>query len=153
MQPSVDIDFIYEDDRWKSTAFDPEQTAAQAINALFALTPYDGDDHTTLSIVLAEDTFVQDLNKNYRGKDKPTNILSFPMDEDDMLGDLVLSYDTIVAESDDQKKTFENHYTHLIIHGVLHLLGYDHIDDAEADEMEQQEIDVLSRLKIANPYI
>lgn len=107
---------------------------------------------TELSLVLADDDFVQNLNREYRGKDKPTNILSFPQDEDFCLGDLVLAYETVEREAREQNKTFTNHVTHLIVHGVLHLLGYDHIDDQEAEEMEALEISILAKMGLPNPY-
>lgn len=112
---------------------------------------------TEISIVLADNAFVQNLNKTYRGKDKPTNVLSFPQDpEGDSrmtnLGDVVLAYETVKKEADSQKKPFENHVTHLLVHGILHLLAYDHEDDAEAEEMESLEIRVLESLGIKNPY-
>ena len=105
-----------------------------------------------LSIVLADNDFVQDLNKEWRGKDKPTNVLSFPQDEPGMLGDIILAYETIVDEAQTQQKRFEDHATHLIIHGLLHLLGHDHEEDHEAEIMERLEIEILQDLGVKNPY-
>jgi probable rRNA maturation factor len=150
--PPLEIDIIYEDERWTAQEFDLEAVTQHAIYTAFDYLDDQISAQTAISIVLADNDTVQDLNKNYRQKDKPTNILSFPMDEDDMLGDLILAYQTVELESQEQKKAFKNHYIHLIIHGVLHLLGYDHIDDTEATIMENKEIEILSRLKIANPY-
>jgi probable rRNA maturation factor len=112
---------------------------------------------TEISIVLADNAFIQSLNRTYRGKDKPTNVLSFPQDpgSDDKvtnLGDVVLAYETVKKEAISQKKSFENHVTHLLVHGILHLLAYDHENDAEAEEMESLEIRVLESLGIKNPY-
>lgn len=107
---------------------------------------------TVISLVLADDAFVQDLNKTYRHKDKPTNVLSFPQDEDSMLGDIVLAYETIAREAKEQDKSFLDHSIHLVIHGLLHLLGHDHENDAEAEDMEAIEIRVLNILGIKNPY-
>jgi probable rRNA maturation factor len=117
----------------------------------------------TVSVVLSDDKHVQELNKAYRQKDKPTNVLSFPGYDDNLiqilpedeyipLGDIVFALETIRAEAQTQAKTFENHLNHLFVHGLLHLLGYDHETDEEAEEMEQFEIDVLSLLSIPNPY-
>lgn len=118
-----------------------------------ALAALEGAKHGgELSIVLADDAFIQQLNKQYRSKDKPTNVLSFPQDHPDMLGDIILAHETIATEANDQNKSFENHVTHLIVHGVLHLLGLDHEDDKEADEMEALEIKILLHLGIKNPY-
>ncbi len=139
-----------------------------------------------VSIVLSDDIDIRALNKQYRNKDKPTNVLSFPMldfdedldggsniatdnagemnwpdfpgfDDDDVfheeLGDIIISFDTTMREAQEQSKSFQNHFTHLILHGFLHLLGYDHIEDDEAQEMETTEISILAELGIENPYI
>ena len=111
--------------------------------------------HTEVSLVLADDDFVQDLNKRYRGKDKPTNVLSFEQDEDEYLmslGDVIFAYQTIAREADEQGKDFQDHLSHLAVHGTLHLLGYDHETDKEAEEMEALEIKILQALDINNPY-
>jgi probable rRNA maturation factor len=110
-----------------------------------------------VSIVLADDTFIRDLNKNWRGKDKPTNVLSFPQDADPghgpvTLGDIIMAYETIAQEATAQNKTFADHALHLAIHGLLHLLGYDHENDRQAEDMEALEILILGRLGIKNPY-
>ena len=103
------------------------------------------------SVVLGSDPFVQELNRDYRGKDKPTNVLSFPQDLP-LLGDLVFAYETVKRESDEQQKSFDEHLLHLCVHGTLHLLGYDHIGDAEAEEMEALEIKILATMGVKNPY-
>ena len=115
-----------------------------------------------LSVTLTDDESIRILNRDYRGKDKPTNVLSFAMQEGEgpedvpgmplLLGDLVLAHGTIVREAAEQDKAFDDHFRHLLVHGALHLLGYDHEDDAEAEEMEALEIEILSRMGIENPY-
>jgi probable rRNA maturation factor len=110
-----------------------------------------------ISIVLADNLFVRNLNKEYRGKDKPTNVLSFPQDPEPgakmiNLGDVVMAFETVQLEAESQGKEFNDHVTHLLVHGILHLLAYDHEDDEEAEEMESLEIRVLERLGIKNPY-
>lgn len=115
-----------------------------------------GDEEVELSIVLADDAFVQNLNKTWRGKDQPTNVLSFPAGEAtagiDHLGDIVLASETISREAQEQGKKPDDHLTHLVVHGMLHLLGYDHEDDDEAEEMEALERRILAGLGIADPY-
>lgn len=103
------------------------------------------------SVVLGSNDFVQTLNRDYRGKDKPTNVLSFPQDRP-MLGDIVFAYETVLQESIEQEKLFDDHLLHLTIHGALHLLGYDHMNDEEAEEMETLEIRILDTLGLKNPY-
>jgi len=103
------------------------------------------------SVVLGCDDFIHTLNRDYRDKDKPTNVLSFPQDLP-MLGDSIFAYETIVREASEQDKSFEDHLLHLSIHSTLHLLGYDHIDDQEAQEMEAIEIKLLDEMGVKNPY-
>jgi len=121
-----------------------------------------------ISIVLTNDNNMRTLNLEHRGKDKSTNVLSFPGLSDDqldaiidgqidtkfpyMFGDIVLAFETIETEAVEQKKSFEAHLCHLIVHGFLHLLGYDHIEDDEAEAMEERERTILANMNIADPY-
>ncbi len=102
---------------------------------------------------------VQTLNRDFRDKDKPTNVLSFPFevpeflqDEEPTLGDIIIAMPVIEAEAKEQQKTVIDHLAHMTVHGTLHLLGFDHIEDEEAEEMEALEIQILVKLGIANPY-
>lgn len=106
-----------------------------------------------LAIVLTDDAAIAPLNNIYRGKAKPTNVLSFPAEEEGMLGDVLLAYETIAREAEEQNKTLKAHAMHLVVHGVLHLLGYDHENERDAEKMESQEIVILKRLGIENPYL
>jgi probable rRNA maturation factor len=105
-----------------------------------------------LSIVFTDDSRIRQLNARYRGKDRATNVLSFPQKDGALLGDVILAAETIRGEAVLADKPLEDHMAHLIIHGFLHLLGYDHEGDAEAEKMEQLERLALGRLGIADPY-
>lgn len=111
-----------------------------------------------LSIRLVDEAESAELNNDYRGKNYPTNVLSFPFEspvplEPQLLGDLVLCVPVVAKEATEQNKTLEDHWAHLVVHGCLHLLGYDHIEDEDAEEMEALEISILQKLDINNPYI
>ncbi len=117
--------------------------------------------HIEVSVVLADNQFLQGLNKKYRGKNAPTNVLSFPITDMEILvapapflslGDIIIAHETIKAESAAQNKSFTDHFTHMLVHGCLHLLHYDHMDEEEAQEMEALEIDILKDMGITNPY-
>ena len=118
------------------------------------------DPNAELSLVFTDDERISALNLAYRQKSSPTNVLSFPTGEDPteedgrerLLGDVVLAFETIKREADEQGKTLENHLCHLIVHGVLHLLGYDHEDDPSAAVMENLEISALAQIGVPNPY-
>ncbi len=127
-----------------------------------AVFEHEGDGPSAeLSVLLADDTFVQSLNRKFRGKDSPTNVLSFPNaptpasalhDEPSSLGDIALAYETVRAEAKTQRKSFDDHLAHLVVHGVLHLLGYDHMDDKDAENMENRERKLLALYGITDPY-
>ncbi|MBU2985253.1 rRNA maturation RNase YbeY [Saccharophagus degradans] len=110
-----------------------------------------------LSVRIVDEDESQALNLHYRGKDKPTNVLSFPCELPDgvelpLLGDLVICAQVVAKEALEQGKLLHAHWAHMVVHGTLHLLGYDHIDDGEAEEMEAIEIQVLLELGYPNPY-
>lgn len=112
---------------------------------------------TQLTIRITDESEITDLNRTYRGKDKPTNVLSFPFDappgiELPLLGDIVICARVVADEAVQQGKPLQAHWAHMVVHGVLHLLGYDHIDEEEAQEMEGLEIQLLTGLGYANPY-
>lgn len=118
-----------------------------------------GDAATEISVTLSDDAAVRELNREWRGKDKPTNILSFPMRQlrpgdrpGPLLGDLVLARETLRREAEAEGKTAADHARHLVVHGTLHLLGYDHETDADADRMEALEVAILRGLGVADPY-
>ncbi len=107
---------------------------------------------TELSILFTDDAAVQKLNAAWRGKDKPTNVLSFPQASGPLLGDVILAAETVRDEAALAQKPLRDHMAHLIVHGFLHLIGYDHEADAEAEAMEAVEREALARMGIADPY-
>ncbi len=116
-----------------------------------------GDAPVELVIRIVDEAESQRLNLDYCRKDRPTNVLSFPFESPEvialpLLGDLVICAGVVTHEAAEQGKTLEAHWAHMVIHGVLHLLGYDHLDDAEAETMEQIEADLLARLDFSDPY-
>ena len=115
------------------------------------------DERLELTIRLVDGAESQALNRDYRGKDKPTNVLSFPFENPPgmtlpLLGDLIICHDVVAQEASEQHKPLTHHYAHIVIHGILHLMGYDHIDEQEAEEMEQIERELLASLDIPDPY-
>ena len=105
-----------------------------------------------VSIILTDDAEIHEINKTYRNVDRPTNVLSFELGDDVLLGDIYISYDTVMREARDENISFENHVAHMVVHGVYHLMGCDHITDDEAAIMEMKEIKALKKLGIKNPY-
>jgi probable rRNA maturation factor len=115
-----------------------------------------------LAVMLTDDAGIRTLNSNWRGIDKPTNVLSFPAlpptgaggpdDAPRMLGDIAIAYETTRREADDEQKPFDHHLSHLAVHGFLHLIGYDHEKDDDAEAMESLEAEVLAQLGIPDPY-
>lgn len=142
------IEVEIDSDGWTEAL--PEAAAVVERAARAALGTVEGD----VVVLLAADEAVQDLNQRFRDKDRPTNVLSFPAAESAFphLGDVVLGYAYCAAEAEAQGKTLSDHLSHLVVHGVLHLLGRDHEDDAEAEEMEAEELEILAELGVADPY-
>ena len=145
----VAVTILTPDARWKGVCPTVKRAAEAALSDQKVKT-------AAVTILLSNDAEIRGLNQKYRAKNKPTNVLSFPNGDVEegvcQLGDIILAYETIAAESVAQKKPLKAHLTHLVIHGVLHLLGFDHEVEAEADIMEACEIRILSRMGIANPY-
>lgn len=123
----------------------------------WAQSSYAGNDEVVASLQIVSSDEMQDLNKDYRGKNKPTNVLSFPMEVPvevgiNILGDLALCHEVIKSEAKEQGKSAEAHWAHMVVHGMLHLQGYDHIEDDEANVMEAKEIEIMNGLGFENPY-
>jgi len=111
-----------------------------------------------VTVRIVDEAESQQLNRDYRGKDKPTNVLSFPFEsppgvELDLLGDLIICRQVVEREADEQSKPLMAHWAHMVVHGSLHLLGYDHIEDDEAEEMESLETEIMQSMGFQDPYL
>ena len=146
-------------DCWQ-TEPDAETVIHRAIEAAAGIAGADVGE-AELAIMLTDDSGIKTLNSNWRGIDKPTNVLSFPAlqpaagapdDVPRMLGDIAIAYETTRREADDEQKPFDHHLSHLAVHGFLHLIGYDHENDDDAEAMETLEAEILAQLGIPNPY-
>ncbi len=156
------IDIAIPCESWSAALEDVEKHIREAAQKTLEVSGFEHNlESPELSIVLADNALVQTLNRDYRSKDKPTNVLSFPQHEPDVftrgesvaaLGDVVLGFETIEEEALSQKKSLQDHTLHLVVHGLLHLLGFDHEQDEDAQIMETLEIRVLESLGIKNPY-
>ena len=145
------IDIEVEDAAWTQALPDAESLVRAAVEATLSSEGADGEG---VSLLLTNDLAQQALNARFRGQDKPTNVLSFPAptNPERFLGDVSLAFETCAREAAQQGKPLAHHLQHLTAHGVLHLLGYDHVTDAEAQEMEGLERAILAGLGIPDPY-
>lgn len=159
MVPGIAV--MVEDHRW-ATEISPEALAAQAIAEACAFVDDTLEGHE-VTVLFADDETVRALNVAHRGKDAATNVLSFPAapmprpagaDAQWLMpfGDIVLAFETVAREAELDNKSFQHHVVHLVVHGFLHLAGFDHENDDDAEEMEQLERDILARLEIPDPY-
>ncbi len=154
----IDIDILVETDGWADES-ELRTLAERAIAAAWQILDGGSQPDSELSLVFTDDAAIRELNNDWRDKDKPTNVLSFPafpiktgQKPGPMLGDIVIARETVEREAIDEQKPFDHHLTHLIVHGFLHLLGYDHIVESEAEEMEGLERKILAHLAIPDPY-
>ena len=162
-------DTIIEDDRWSAVAFEElAETAAQAVLAHLGM----ACETFEIAVLACDDTRIAELNADFRDKDKATNVLSWPSEErgvevdgdvpalpeqsfpgmPEELGDIAISYDTCAREAEAASKPMSEHVTHLMVHGTLHLLGYDHVRDKDATLMEATEVAILGKLGLPDPY-
>ena len=165
----VKIDLVIDEKNWLnfSTKKEIKNITKKALNGIVSILKINIAQNLMIdiSIILTNDKVIKNYNNNYRNIDKATNVLSFPIYEKEvikelnqndnyvLLGDIILSIDTIIRESNEQKKQFSDHLTHLVVHSILHLFGFDHINEIEAKYMESIEIKVLKMFGINNPYL
>jgi len=154
---TLQVEFVATSRRWRA-ALAARTLGRQAVVASAALCGVALSAGAELCVHLADDAHVRELNARWRGLDKPTNVLSFPavdpahLGRARLLGDIVLAYETVAREAEEEGKPLADHYRHLIVHGFLHLLGFDHEVDADAEAMEAMESRILARLGVADPY-
>lgn len=154
-----------DDPRWKGLISEPRYFISQVCQLALKGFLKHATHPVEVAVVLTDDKAIQMLNHDYLGKDKPTNVLAFPIDQLNVgdlpqvqpdgtcqLGDVVLARETIEREALEQKKHIEHHVAHLLVHGCLHLMGHDHTEEAEAMRMERLEAEILAQMDIADPY-
>ena len=146
----IDLQIACEQETGLPTAEEIEQWAAAAVQPQ--------SDEVEMTVRIVDEAESHELNLNYRGKDRPTNVLSFPFECPDevelpLLGDLVICRQVVEREAHEQDKPLMAHWAHMVVHGSLHLLGYDHIEDDEAEEMESLETQIMTGLGFADPYL
>lgn len=161
---NCDIDVLFDSPLWAKSRIGASRLVPLVIDTAWGMVPKRPRSIVPeITVTLTHDSAIRLLNRNYRGKDKPTNVLSFPMWNKMQeipanagavpLGDIIIAFETIKREATEQDKPLPHHFTHMLVHGFLHLLGHDHIRDDEAEIMEALEIRILKKLGIANPYI
>ncbi|MDF3055233.1 MAG: hypothetical protein K0Q74_1140 [Gammaproteobacteria bacterium] len=129
--------------------FPSEEDFEQWVDAVFKQL---ATEMTALTIRVVDGEEIQALNRDFRGKDKPTNVLAFPFEEPDYLGDIAICAPVVAEEANEQNKTPKSHWAHMTVHAVLHLLGYDHKEDESAEEMEGLEREIMKKIGFEDPY-
>ncbi len=161
---NCEIDIIFQSPLWAKSRLGARHLVPKVIDTAWGMVPNRPRGVTPeITVTLTHDAGIRTLNRDYRGKNKPTNVLSFPIwnkmqdikahGGPQPFGDIIIAFETIKREAVEQDKRLADHFTHMLVHGFLHLLGHDHIDDDEAEIMEALEIRILKKLGIANPYI
>ncbi|HMM08574.1 MAG TPA: rRNA maturation RNase YbeY [Paracoccus solventivorans] len=164
--PDTPVDVVIEDERWQDAGLEALAARAAAATLRHLGLPSAGEDVPEIVVMGCDDDRIAALNADFRGKPQPTNVLSWPSADPaprapgavpappdaDELGDIAISYDTCAREAAAQGKPLADHATHLLVHAILHLAGYDHEDDADADTMEDAERAILATLDIPDPY-
>jgi probable rRNA maturation factor len=149
------IDIQMQSSLWNAQPL-ASQTVREAVDAAAGALSTEGGE---VSILLTDDSEIARLNRDWRGIDKPTNVLSFPASShrasqgEKLLGDIVIAYETLEREARDESRDFLHHLAHLVVHGFLHLIGFDHETNAQAEEMEGLESSIMMRLNMPDPYV
>lgn len=161
VEPAIEIDIRIEAAGWRASTMSPEGLAKEAVRAALSDVKIEAT-AAELSILLTDDTAIAALNQQWRNRAGPTNVLSFPGDAladggtpdgaPVLLGDIVIAFETVIAEASAADIPVSDHLRHLVIHGVLHLLGYDHENDEDATIMERREVEILGTLGVPDPY-
>lgn len=157
-RPEITLHLSCDAPGWKTLA-GRRRLILTALEAGLAAPPVAPLAGAEISLLLTDDARMRTINRDWRGFDKPTNVLSFPaapasaIARSPVLGDIVLAYETVAREAQEESKTLAQHVAHLVIHGLYHLLGDDHETEAQAERMERREAAALARLGIANPYL
>ncbi len=160
---SLSLDVTVKVESWQEAMVQPKYIVARAAQAAFQAEATSIGRDSEAGVWLTDDAEIKALNRDYRDQDKSTNVLSFPaLDDDDLvrlpasapliLGDVIIALETMLMEAKAEAITPEDHLSHLVVHGMLHLLGHDHKTEYEATIMEQLEVDILKRLGIKDPY-
>lgn len=158
----ISIDTITDDPNWGKARLGIKTLFPDVLEAAYKALPAKPKAPLDVTITLSNDKNIRVLNRDHRGKDKATNVLSFPLWDgiDDIpqsreavpIGDIIIALETMKREAIEQDKSLKDHMSHMLVHGFLHLLGYDHMSDAEAEEMESLEVKILKKLGIKDPY-
>ncbi len=158
---NIDVEVVIQDERWLEALSKVENFVQKTVAFAWQKAGIKKVGIPEISVFLSNDKDIKEINCEYRGVDKPTNVLSFPAIEEDVLlepnmpylaGDIVLAFETCQEEATAEDKTLSDHVAHLLVHGVLHLAGFDHIKDDDADKMEAKEVEILEELGVKNPY-
>ena len=160
MSKRLEIDISIADQGWSAALWDVENICQSAAGTAFEMTAHGETENAEVSILLTDDSQMRSLNRDYRNRDQATNVLSFAGTDEGkpfatgpvLLGDIVVALGVCSREAKNEKKSMADHLAHLVIHGMLHLLGYDHEIEEDAEKMESLEIEALAKLGVADPY-